>query len=69
MLKAIFHGSPTWLPASPTEVHLTRHILYLILSLFLTAGASHFKIQLKDTLYFVAAYQQEQITPTGPTLL
>lgn len=26
-------------------------------------------LQLKDPFNFVAAYQQEQITPTGPTLL
>lgn len=38
-------------------------------SLLQVAAILKYILQLKDTLNFVAAYQQEQITPTGPTLL
>lgn len=38
-------------------------------SLLQVADILKYILQLKDTLNFVAAYQQEQITPTGPTLL
>lgn len=37
-------------------------------SLLQVAAILEYILQLKDTLNFVAAYQQEQITPTGPPL-